>query len=75
MGIRRILAAVFATAALAGLGLTGAATATATTAQGAPTYVTPSQVSPSKCREGGGEPYLHNTVKCWGGKYDGQPVD
>ncbi|MGW5249879.1 hypothetical protein ACWEQN_40090 [Streptomyces sp. NPDC004129] len=72
MGIRRILAAVLATAALAGLGLTGAATATA---QGAPTYVTPSQVSPSKCREGGGEPYLHNTVKCWGGKYDGQPVD
>ncbi|MFQ6200773.1 hypothetical protein, partial [Streptomyces sp. NPDC000405] len=46
MRIRRILAAVIATAALAGLGLTGAATATA---QGAPSYVTPSE-----CKQGGG---------------------
>ncbi|MFD4975629.1 hypothetical protein [Streptomyces sp. NPDC058424] len=66
MRIRRILAAVSATAALAGLGLTGAATATA---QGGG-FTTPSQ-----CREGGGQPYLHNTVKCWGGKYDGMTVD
>ncbi|MGW4044675.1 hypothetical protein [Streptomyces sp. NPDC004721] len=65
MRIRRILAAVIATAALAGLSLTGAATATA---QGG--FTTPSQ-----CREGGGQPYLHNTVKCWGGKYDGMVVD
>ncbi|MFF3515442.1 hypothetical protein [Streptomyces sp. NPDC002573] len=71
MGIRRILAAVFATAALAGLGLTGAATATATTAQGAPTYVTPSQVTPDQCREGGG------TVEgfgCVGGADDGRLI-
>jgi hypothetical protein len=67
MRIRRILAAVTATAALAGLGLTGAATATA---QGGSDYTTPSQ-----CRAGGGEPYLHNTVKCWGGTYDGKIVD
>ncbi|MER7693184.1 hypothetical protein [Streptomyces sp. NPDC097610] len=67
MRIRRTLAAVIATAALAGLGLTGAATATA---QGGSGYTTPSQ-----CREGGGTPYLHNTVKCWGGKYDGMIVD
>ncbi|MEV6028854.1 hypothetical protein [Streptomyces sp. NPDC052036] len=67
MRIRRILAAVLATAALAGLGLTGAATATADDGSG---YTTPSQ-----CREGGGQPYLHNTVKCWGGKYDGLTVD
>jgi hypothetical protein len=43
MRIRRSLAAVIATAALAGLGLTGAATATAATAKGAPSYVTPSE--------------------------------
>ncbi|MEU9453059.1 hypothetical protein [Streptomyces sp. NPDC048277] len=67
MRIRRILAAVIATAALAGLGLTGAAIATTQNGSG---YTTPSQ-----CREGGGEPYLHNTVKCWGGKYDGMTVD
>ncbi|MFB7459589.1 MULTISPECIES: hypothetical protein [unclassified Streptomyces] len=68
MRIRRILAAVIATAALAGLGLTGAATATA---QGGGSGFT----TPSQCREGGGQPYLHNTVKCWGGKYDGMTVD
>ncbi|MFJ8025101.1 hypothetical protein [Streptomyces sp. NPDC096311] len=67
MRIRRILAAVIATAAFAGLGLTGAATATA---QGGDHYTTA-----AKCREGGGEPYLHNTVKCWGGKYDGYVID
>ncbi|MFD8220506.1 hypothetical protein ACFV2U_44270 [Streptomyces sp. NPDC059697] len=69
MPIRRILAAVIATAALAGLGLTGAATATA--AQGAPSYVTPSQ-----CREGGGEPRIDLPGNpCVGGRYDGQSVD
>ncbi|MFE9935484.1 hypothetical protein [Streptomyces hirsutus] len=67
MRIRRILAAGIATAALAGLGLTGAATATA---QDDFNYTTA-----AKCREGGGEPYLHNTVKCWGGKYDGYTID
>ncbi|MFJ8026326.1 hypothetical protein [Streptomyces sp. NPDC096311] len=69
MRIRRILAAVIATAALAGLGLTGAATATA--AQGAPSYVTPSQ-----CREGGGVPRIDLPGNpCVGGRYDGQAVD
>ncbi|MFD9657594.1 hypothetical protein [Streptomyces mirabilis] len=67
MRIRRILAAVIATAALAGLGLTGVATATA---QDSDHFTTA-----AKCREGGGEPYLHNTVKCWGGKYDGYVID
>ncbi|QIY97264.1 hypothetical protein HEP87_28855 [Streptomyces sp. S1D4-11] len=67
MPIRRILAAVIATAALAGLGLTGAATA----AQGAPSSVTPSQ-----CREGGGEPRIDLPGNpCVGGSYDGQAVD
>ncbi|MFF7602851.1 hypothetical protein [Streptomyces mirabilis] len=69
MSIRRILAAVIATAALAGLGLTGAATATA--AQGAPSYVTPSQ-----CRQGGGTPAINEPGNlCKGGTYDGEPVD
>ncbi|MEU6009808.1 hypothetical protein [Streptomyces sp. NPDC047453] len=68
MRIRRILAAVSATAALAGLGLTGAAAATA---QGAPSSVTPSQ-----CEEGGGTPRIDLPGNpCKGGKYDGQPVD
>ncbi|MFF2146250.1 hypothetical protein [Kitasatospora sp. NPDC058190] len=71
MRIRRILAAVTATAALAGLGLTGAATATAATAQGAPSYVTPSQ-----CEKGGGTPRIDLPGNpCVGGTYDGQPVD
>ncbi|WP_333773583.1 hypothetical protein [Streptomyces sp. IBSBF 3136] len=69
MRIRRTLAAVIATAALAGLGLTGAATATAATAQGAPTFVTPSQ-----CRQGGGTADLTDNT-CKGGMYDGQKVD
>ncbi|MHA5047937.1 hypothetical protein [Streptomyces sp. SD15] len=67
MRIRRILAAVIATAALAGLGLTGAATAA--TAQGAPSVVTPSE-----CREGGGTPDLADN-RCKGGTYDGEQID
>ncbi|MFG2947748.1 hypothetical protein [Streptomyces adustus] len=70
MRSRRILAAVIATAALAGLGITGAATATADTPSPHFNYTTA-----AKCREGGGEPFLHNTVKCWGGKYDGFTID
>ncbi|MEU0393346.1 hypothetical protein ABZ208_11300 [Streptomyces sp. NPDC006208] len=68
MRIRRILAAVTATAALAGLGLTGAATAAAT-AQGAPSYVTPSE-----CRQGGGTPDLTDNL-CKGGTRDGERID
>ncbi|MGW0995081.1 hypothetical protein [Streptomyces sp. NPDC002520] len=71
MRIRRILAAVIATAALTGLGLTGAATANAATAQGAPSYVTPSQ-----CREGGGEPRIDLPGNpCQGGTHNGETVD
>ncbi|WP_392840585.1 hypothetical protein [Streptomyces sp. LN500] len=66
MRIRRILAAVIATAALTGLGLTGAATATA---QGAPSVVTPSE-----CRQGGGMPDLADNL-CKGGTHDGEQVD
>ncbi|MEU9011200.1 hypothetical protein AB0D12_15730 [Streptomyces sp. NPDC048479] len=70
MRIRRILAAVIATAALAGLGLTGAAAATATaTTQGAPSYVTPSE-----CKQGGGTPDLADNL-CKGGTHDGEKVD
>ncbi|MCX5193658.1 hypothetical protein OOK31_07090 [Streptomyces sp. NBC_00249] len=68
MRIRRILAAVIATAALAGLGLTGATTATA---QGAPSVVTPSE-----CKQGGGTPAINDAGNyCKGGTYDGQQVD
>ncbi|WP_030977661.1 hypothetical protein [Streptomyces sp. NRRL S-1824] len=67
MRLRRILAAVIATAALAGIGLTGAATATA--AQGAPSVVTPSE-----CRQGGGMPDLADNL-CKGGTHDGEQVD
>ncbi|MEH0576923.1 hypothetical protein QBA54_21055 [Streptomyces sp. B21-108] len=67
MRIRRILAAVIATAALAGLGLTGAATATA--AQGAPSYVTPSE-----CRQGGGTADLTDNL-CKGGTHNGEKID
>ncbi|MEV8209200.1 hypothetical protein [Streptomyces sp. NPDC079189] len=71
MRIRRILAAVIATAALAGLGLTGAATATAATTQGAP-----SSVSPSECRQGGGTPAINEPGNpCKGGTHDGEQVD
>ncbi|MEU9469765.1 hypothetical protein AB0D78_24645 [Streptomyces avermitilis] len=69
MRIRRILAAVFATAALAGLGLTGAATASAATAQGAPSYVTPSE-----CKQGGGTADLTDNT-CKGGTHDGEKID
>nr|WSX53974.1 hypothetical protein OG409_36695 [Streptomyces sp. NBC_00974] len=68
MRIRRILAAAFATAALAGLGLTGAATATAQSA--------PSVVTPSECKQGGGTPAINDAGNyCKGGMYDGQQVD
>ncbi|MFK0257515.1 hypothetical protein [Streptomyces sp. NPDC090445] len=66
MRIRRTLAAVIATAALAGVGLTGV---TAATAQGAPSVVTPSE-----CKQGGGTPDLAENL-CKGGTYDGQQVD
>ncbi|MEU3346702.1 hypothetical protein ABZ723_17270 [Streptomyces sp. NPDC006700] len=66
MRMRRILAAVIATAALAGLGLTGAATAAA---QGAP-----SDVTPSECEQGGGTPVLMNST-CKGGTHDGERLD
>ncbi|MEU6777457.1 hypothetical protein [Streptomyces sp. NPDC046759] len=68
MRIRRILAAVFATAALAGLGLAGAATATAA-AQGAHSYVTPSQ-----CKAGGGTADLSDNT-CKGGTHNGERID
>ncbi|MGW6687265.1 hypothetical protein [Streptomyces sp. NPDC054961] len=68
MRMRRMLAAVVATAALTGLGLTGAATATAA-AQGAPTYVTPSE-----CKQGGGTPDLTANI-CKGGTHNGQQID
>ncbi|MCX5015073.1 hypothetical protein OG765_29520 [Streptomyces sp. NBC_00555] len=73
MRIRRILAAVITTAALAGFGLTGAATATAATAtaQGAPSVVTPSE-----CKQGGGTPAVNEAGNyCKGGMYDGEQVD
>ncbi|MET9958817.1 hypothetical protein ABZ128_06940 [Streptomyces sp. NPDC006326] len=71
MRMRRILAAVIATAALSGLGLTGVATATAATAQSAPSYVTPSQ-----CKQGGGTPAINDAGNyCKGGTYDGQQID
>ena len=65
MRIRRTLAAVIATAALAGLGLTGAATATA------------SSVTPGECTDGGGTIDRSTPVlpTCRGGMYDGQTVD
>ncbi|MEW1773176.1 hypothetical protein [Streptomyces sp. NPDC086777] len=70
MRIRRILAAVIATAALAGLGLTGAASATAAT-QGARSYVTP-----SPCRQGGGTPAINEAGNyCKGGTHNGEQVD
>ncbi|EFL13354.1 hypothetical protein [Streptomyces sp. C] len=69
MRIRRMIAAVFATAALAGLGLTGAAAATAATTQGVP-----SSVTPSECKQGGGTADLTTNV-CTGGMYDGEQID
>ncbi|MCX4824609.1 hypothetical protein OG883_33085 [Streptomyces sp. NBC_01142] len=69
MRIRRILAAVFATAALAGLGLTGVAATATATAQGAPSYVTPSE-----CKQGGGTADLTDNL-CKGGTHDGEKID
>ncbi|MFJ7777997.1 hypothetical protein [Streptomyces yangpuensis] len=71
MRIRRILAAVFATAALAGLGLTGAATATAAVT------VTAGSVTPGECTDNGGTIDRTTPVlpTCRGGMYDGQTVD
>ncbi|TXS71498.1 hypothetical protein OG776_40785 [Streptomyces sp. NBC_01689] len=66
MRIRRTLAAVIATAALAGLGLAGAATATA---QGARSYATPSE-----CKHGGGTPDLVSNT-CNGGTRNGEAID
>ncbi|MFD8811057.1 hypothetical protein ACFV23_06070 [Streptomyces sp. NPDC059627] len=62
MRIRRFLAAVIATAALAGLGLTGAVTATA------------ASLTPGECEQGGGTVNWANNT-CKGGMYDGQMVD
>ncbi|MFF9372957.1 hypothetical protein ACF1BB_00215 [Streptomyces griseoluteus] len=68
MRIRRILAAVIATTALAGAGLAGAATATAS-AQGSASYVTPSE-----CKQGGGTPDLTDNL-CKGGSHNGEKID
>lgn len=78
MRIRRILAAVIGTAALAGLGLTGAATATATTATA--TTAAPAALTPGECEQGGGTVDRSTTSAaglpiCKGGKYNGQDVD
>ncbi|MEU0040916.1 MULTISPECIES: hypothetical protein [unclassified Streptomyces] len=75
MRIRRILAAVIATAALSGLGITGAATATATTAT-----ATPASLTPGECEQGGGTVDRSHTSAaklpiCKGGKFNGQDVD
>ncbi|MGT2528637.1 hypothetical protein ACU4GG_16990 [Streptomyces nojiriensis] len=67
MRIRRILAAVFAAAALAGLGLTGVAAATTT--HGASSYVTPNE-----CKQGGGVADLTANL-CKGGTHDGETID
>ncbi|GHF23840.1 hypothetical protein E5082_04980 [Streptomyces griseoluteus] len=71
MRIRRSLAAVITTAALAGLGLTGA-----TTAAIAATHAAPSGAAPTRgeCEDGGGKVDLA-TGTCKGGKYDGQMID
>jgi hypothetical protein len=78
MRIRRILAAVITTAALAGLGLTGAATATATTATA--TTATPASLTPGECEQGGGTVDRSSTSAaglptCKGGQFNGQDVD
>ncbi|MFF9705408.1 hypothetical protein GTY41_35480 [Streptomyces sp. SID685] len=78
MRIRRILAAVIATAALAGVGLTGAATATATTTTA--TTATPASLTPGECEQGGGTVDRSHTSAaklptCKGGKFNGQDVD
>ncbi|MFD9333925.1 hypothetical protein ACFWBF_05840 [Streptomyces sp. NPDC060028] len=77
MRIRRILAAVIATAALAGLGLTGAASASAATATATATAQgAPSTVTPSECKQGGGTPAINEEGNfCKGGTQDGQQID
>ncbi|MER7679709.1 hypothetical protein [Streptomyces sp. NPDC096934] len=75
MRIRRILAAVIATAAFSGLGITGAAATTATTAT-----VTPASLTPGECEQGGGTVDRSHTSAaklptCKGGKFNGQDVD
>ncbi|MET8413472.1 hypothetical protein ABZV34_36430 [Streptomyces sp. NPDC005195] len=74
MRIRRSLAAVITTAALAGLGLTGAATATA--AAPTVTHAAPANASPTRgeCEDGGGRVDLA-TGTCKGGKFDGPMID
>ncbi|MFG2969876.1 hypothetical protein ACGFZS_42050 [Streptomyces sp. NPDC048288] len=76
MRIRRILAAVIATAALTGLGLTGTASAITTTA----TTATPASLTPGECEQGGGTVDRSHTSAaglptCKGGKFNGQDVD
>ncbi|MGY4905506.1 hypothetical protein [Streptomyces sp. 900116325] len=71
MRMRRILAAVIATAALAGLGLTGAATAAATAATATSPAESP---TPGECEKGGGT-VDRATNTCRGGTFDGQMVD
>ncbi|MFD8260323.1 hypothetical protein ACFV19_15630 [Streptomyces griseoluteus] len=78
MRIRRVLAAVIATAALAGVGLAGAATATATTATA--TTAAPASLTPGECIDGGGTVDRANLSSahlptCKGGKFNGQEVD
>ncbi|MFE9867447.1 hypothetical protein ACFYPZ_32810 [Streptomyces sp. NPDC005506] len=74
MRIRRILAAVIATAALTGLGLTGAATATAATATAATATSPAESPTPGECEKGGGT-VDRATNTCRGGTFDGQMVD
>ncbi|MET7545731.1 hypothetical protein OG894_22470 [Streptomyces sp. NBC_01724] len=74
MRIRRILAAVIATAALTGLGLTGAATATAATATTATATSPAESPTPGECEKGGGM-VDRATNTCKGGTFDGQMVD
>ncbi|MGW4511178.1 hypothetical protein ACWEO4_04090 [Streptomyces sp. NPDC004393] len=76
MRIRRILAAVLATAALAGLGLTGAATAATLT----PGQFGANIITPGECTSGGGtvdwsKSQIPHTGTCVGGTHDGQIVD
>ncbi|MFF7204692.1 MULTISPECIES: hypothetical protein [unclassified Streptomyces] len=75
MRIRRILATVFATAALAGLGFTGAATATAASATAV--SVIPASVTPGECTDGGGtiDRSTAPLPTCRGGAHNGQTVD
>ena len=70
MRIRRILAAVIATAALTGLGLTGAATATAASPAASPAE----SPTPGECEKGGGTVDFATNL-CRGGTYNGQMVD